>query len=482
MKRIAILFLGAVLALSCKEVQDSRFFAPELEFSAATYSVTEVPDGVDVKLTLSRPAATAFSARLVFSGTLQEGLQYTVPSHSIDVPAGASEASVHITLIDDEIWEPGYIAITLAPGSRYTVNPSGNCEARVEVTKHVVIPVLRLSVPEDGDTVNPYCAAPVTLTLIADKAPLSDITVPLSSEGFVAGQDFLLDGQADANLTLAAGATSATAMLQVLKKDQSGYDKQLTLGMTAQKGVYGVSSEGSSVSIRLYDPVVDFSPLWKITAQEGEGYQVRQAFKKADGTWNGNTAANWTVSSAGSNYLKSLKNISNTYGYPTVAIGLHILRLPDLFPNLRKTSGNAIVDYGRNSNTRGFSAVDSLFRFVLDAGSATEGSVMLDKPRRFTAAVADYSSWVEASWSADSQLTGGDILKSASPLITSWVVVTLEKLEGRFNLADMENTLLLTAWFSCDDPQFMKDVDTDSIHAVQEDGLWKVEYKLWPRN
>jgi len=482
MKRIAILFLGAILTLSCKEVQDSRFFAPELEFSAATYSVTEVPDGVDVKLTLSRPAATAFSARLVFSGTLQEGLQYTVPSHSIAVPVGATEAGVHITLIDDEIWEPGYISITLAPGSRYTVNPSGNCEARVEVTKHVVIPVLRLSVPEAEQTVNPYCAAPVTLTLTADKAPLSDITVPLSSEGFVAGEDFLLDGQADANLTLAAGATSATATLQVLKKDQSGYDKQLTLGMTAQKGVYGVSSEGSSVSIRLYDPVVDFSPLWKITAQDGEGYQVRQAIKKADGTWYGNTAANWTVSSTGSNYLRSLKNISNALGFPSVAVGLHILRLPDFFPNLRKTSGNAIVDYGRNTNTRGFSAVDSLFRFVLDAGSATQGSVMLDKPRSFTAAVADYASWTEAVWSADAQLTGCDIRKSTSPLITSWVVVTLEKLEGRFNLADMENTLLLTAWFSCDDPQFMKDVDTDSIHAVQEDGLWKVEYKLWPRN
>ena len=161
-------------------------------------------------------------------------------------------------------------------------------------------------------------------------------------------------------------------------------------------------------------------------------------------------------------------------------MGLHILRLADLFPNLRKTSGDAILDYGRSSNTRGFSPVDSLFRFVLDPGSSTQGELVLDKPRIFKAAVGDYKSWTEVVWAADSKSTGCDILKSTNPIISYFITLTLEKVEGRFDLENATETMLFTAWFSCTSDEFLNGLE-EKYAFTKEDGLWKLEYKIWPR-
>lgn len=483
MKRISILLLAALSLLACRQAEDTRFFAPELSFGVDSYTAASEDGGADVVINLSRPAPMAFQIGLIFSGGLQEGVQFTVPSHTIDVPKGAEQARIHITLVDDEIWdEHSYIDIQLTPGNRYTVNPNNNCEVRVNVTKSVALPVLRLNVDAGEQEINPFRPVPVTLHLSADKAPVSDLHIDLNADGLAPGTDFLIDGAPAAAMVLPAGATSASAELQIVQKDQSGYDAMLTLSMTSQPGQYGVASDAANVSIRLYDPLPDFKQLWRTAAQVGDGYQFRQAILGADGeTWNGNLAANMMLQADGSAYLKSLRNMSSgTFGCMSNDVGLHILRLTEFLPNLRTTSGDAIVDYGNNNNTRGFSPVDSLFRFVLDKGSVTEGDLVLSSPRTFTAFTGDYRNWQD-NWKSDSNETGGNIFASKSSIITGRVDVKLVKMEGRFNLSDLNNTLLFTAWFSCDHPQFMKDVDLSTLGAVQEDGLWKVQYKIWPR-
>jgi hypothetical protein len=65
--------------------------------------------------------------------------------------------------------------------------------------------------------------------------------------------------------------------------------------------------------------------------------------------------------------------------------------------------------------------------------------------------------------------------------------VTLERLQGRFDFTDLTQPIFVTAWFSSDSDQFMKadpdhGKDPAGTYAVsEEDGLWKVEYKIWPR-
>ena len=484
MKRFSILLLILMLPLwACRQAEDTRYFAPELCFEAADYSVQASEGGADVVITFSRPATVDFKIDLVITSGLQEGVQYSVPSHTLSVAKGATEARLHITLVDDEIWdESSSIDILLTPGERYTIDPAKACATRVTISKHVVIPVLRLSIPEAQQEVNPYLAPTVMLILEADKAPITDVEVVFAADGLAPGTGFLIDGEAKSTVVLPANSTEESFALQILKIDQSGYDGNLTLSMSAQKGKYGVGTEGASVSVHLSDPAVNFKPLWKYAAPVGEGYHVRQAIQGADGNYNGNQFASWVQTAEGSNYLKSLRTMTDgTFNCLSNNTGLHMLRLTEFFPGLAYPNETTIVDYGNGSTTRGFSPADSLFRFVLDPGSETQGALMLNEPRTFTAFVGNYSAW-QSNWQKDSKATGGDIFASTSSIITGRVDVTLVKLEGRFDLSDTSNTLLFTAWFSCDDPLFMDGVNFDTLHAVQEDGLWKVEYKLWPRN
>ena len=470
MKRISILLLTALALWGCKQAEDLRYFAPEINFEAESYSVSAVDGGADVVIAFSRPAPVDFQISLILSGSLQEGLQYTVPSHTLNVAKGDTQARLHITLVDDEIWdEATYIDILLAAGPRYTVNPAKTCSTRVNVTKDVVIPVLSLSIADGDGVINPYRPTPVTLTLTSSIAPREDVEVTLSMEGLAAASAVILPAE----------KTSVSFEITVQQMDQCGYDVTVPVTLVPQKGKYGVGSEGASVNIRLYDPVPNLKPLWKTTAQAGEGYQWRQAIRTPAGEWEGNLAANVTVSAEGSAYVKSLRNMGTSLGPVSNEVGLHILRLADLFPNLRTTSGDAILDYGRNNNTRGFSPVDSLFRFVLDPGSATQGDLVLNKPRTFTAFTGDYATWKDA-WENDSKATGGDIFKSTSPIITGRIDLVLEKLEGRFDLENASETMLLTAWFSCTSDEFLNGLE-EKYAFTKEDGLWKLEYKIWPR-
>ena len=63
------------MLLSCKQEADLRYFAPSVEFASAQYELDlEKGSFIDVAVELSRPASTPLQMDLVFSGTLQEGV------------------------------------------------------------------------------------------------------------------------------------------------------------------------------------------------------------------------------------------------------------------------------------------------------------------------------------------------------------------------------------------------------------------------
>ena len=468
--------------MSCTQEQDSRFFAPEIAFVQGNYSVTSDAGGLDLGIALSRPAPVAMTVDFNTKSSLQEDVQFKLNTHSLSLKEGDSTASIHVSLMDDEIWDKeSWIEIILSPGTRYTLNPDNFCVARIDISKDVQLPQLSLVVSSELE-INPYLPETFNCVLESSIKPTTNIDVQLEFGDLVCGKDYLINGGTSPVVVFPAGTDWIPFKVSILHKDISGLDKHAVLSIVPQKGVYVPAEGESSVDVHLYDPVVDFSRLLRTAAQMGEGHQLRQAIKTAAGGWDGNLAANVTVTSEGSNYLKSLKNLDTVnYGCPSVAVGLHILRLPDFFPTLRTTSGDAILDYGNNNNTRGFSAVDSLFRFVLDKGSATQGTLALARPRTFTAVVGDYTAWKDI-WKADANSTGGNVLASVNPVITGRVNVTLERLEGRFDLSSSSETMLFTVWLSSDSPAFMEGVNLETIGAVREDnGSWRVEYKLWPR-
>lgn len=482
MRRHFILLAALLAAVACRQAEDTRYFAPAVEFGNGQYAVSADDGGLDVDILLSRPATQAFSIGLNVNSSLEEGVQYRIAPRTVDITPGQQEARVHVDLVDDEIWaESSWIELILKPGERYTLDPGKNSTTRVDVSKVIKTPIFRLIPPQQEILTNPFLAETFRFQLESDRNTVSDVDVELDFDGLEYDKDYRIIGSRTPGVTYPAGARSFTFEVEILKKDQSGYDRQATLSVVPGQGRYAVDPDHGSADFHLYDPVVDLRSLFRTGAQAGEGYQLRQAILAADGeTWSGNLAANFTLSEPGSSYVKSLRNMGTTYGCLSNEVGLHALRLADFFPNLRSTSGDAILDYGRNNNTRGFSPVDSLFRFVLDPGSTTEGRLILNKPRTFTAFIGDYNLWKNA-WEDDTDATDGNIFASVSPIITGRVDVVLEKLDGRFNLSDAGNALLFTAWFSCDSPYFMQGVDFDTLGAVREDGLWKVRYKIWPR-
>ena len=106
--------------------------------------------------------------------------------------------------------------------------------------------------------------------------------------------------------------------------------------------------------------------------------------------------------------------------------------------------------------------------------------------------IGSYSAWQDKSsgenaWVKDSKATKGDIFASSHPAITGQISVTLERLEGTFDFTNTAEPVLVTAWFRSDSDQFMKadeaqgKTPAETYAVTQEDGLWKISYKLWPR-
>jgi len=476
-------------AVSCRQAEDTRYFAPEVNFAAATYTVDADSGALDVEVQLSRAAEQAFEIGLYVTSSLKEDAQFTMGAHKLTIAAGEQSGTVHIAFTSDEIWdESSWIELQIAPGERYTVNPDANCATLIAVSKTIALPVLRLVAAGDCET-NPYRAETLHFEVQSTIAARSDVNVTLDFDGLACGTDYLVNGGTTNGFTLPEGAKQAGFDITFVKKDISGYDKTCALALVAQKGEYAIASDGASVEVHLCDPSIDFSTFLKTKAlNNGEGYQVRQAIQAPDGSWEGNKTVDLNVSSDGSNYLRNFKNMYMHPSFSCMACSSvsQLFRLPDFCPNLVYPSPVAILDYGNNQDHREFSAVDSLMRFVLDKGETAKGKIYLHAPRTFVARYGDYAAWQEdlpagKAWVVDSRATKGDIMASTHAALTGVISVTLEKLEGTFDFTNSDAPVLITAWFSSDDDLFMKDYDASKYIVTQEDGLWKVNYKFWPR-
>lgn len=482
MKRFIILIAVLLAATACRQAEDTRYFAPAVEFGSAQYTVTAGDGGLDIGIHLSRPASQAFTIDLNIDSSLEEGVQYRVASPSVSINAGQQDASVHVDLVDDEIWvESAWIELILKPGERYTLDPAKSV-ARVDISKVIDMPIFRLVAPEEPVETNPFLAETLSFQLEADRNTPRDLDVVLDFGDLVFGTDYRIKGSETPGFTYPAGARSHTFEVEILQKDESGYDREATFTVIPQRGKYSVDPDHDAATLHLSDPVVNLKPLWRTSALNGgTGYRWNQAIKTPAGEWEGNTTVDMWLSAEGSNYVQNQRSLwdHTSFSCPATASVSHVFRLPDLCPGLRYPEPVTILDYGANENYRSFFPCDSLFRFVPDRfDDLNKGSLAISSPRKIYAYIGDYAGWGKV-WKDDAKKTGGDLSASVDPAIQGKVYVTIEKLEGSYDLD--ERVLYVTAWFSSEDGRFMKDVDLTKWDIVQEDGLWKVEYKLWPR-
>ncbi|MBQ7622815.1 MAG: hypothetical protein IJS66_03660 [Bacteroidales bacterium] len=486
-----LLYIAVLLALaSCRGDEDTRFFAPEAGFGNASYTVASSGGEAVLDVVLSRPAPRPFTLEVAVSGSLTEGVQYKLDSHSAEVAAGAAGATFRVQLFDDEIWdELSWLDFMIVPGTLYTVVPEDRSTARLNVTKSITLPVLSLEAPSETVETNPYLAETLHFAVSSKKASASSLEVLLKFGSLVPGTDYLINGRAESSVVIPAGELSAGFELNILKKDLSGLDRHESLAIEQRKGVYVVSGDKGTADVHLSDPLVDFSRFLRTAALNGgSGYQVRQAVLGPDGEWYGNTNTDMGASSEGSNYLRNFRNMFQhpSFGCLANASNSQMFRLSELFPNYLYPNPVAILDYGNDQGHREFTPADSLMRFVLDRGESAKGAIYLEKPRTFTACIGSYAAWQAdvtggKAWVVDSKANGGDILSSTNPAITGRISVTLHRLEGRFDFTDSDCPVRLRAWLSSDSDKFLEGIDESKFAVTSEDGLYRLEYKLWPR-
>lgn len=500
MKKILLIFLFALFLLpACTQNAESdadlRYFAPWVQFASARYDLDlDQESSVDVEVVLSRPATKAFEADLVFGGTLTEGVHYTTSTKTLKVQPGDTRLLIGLTMLPDSIIDAeSSVEITLVPGTLYALDPQTNYKNVVTVTKTFQFPILKLVAPTGGIASNPFLAETFRVAIESHAPVKNNLSVQLQGDGLSFGEDVLIDGGSVMSFVIPAGKQQVEIALSIPFRDQPGYSKQGSLSIAPSED-YEVSASAGSVAFTLADPVVDFSNFLRTsTPNGGEGNQVYQSFKKKDGEWGDRKAVDLKTSSDGSNYLRNLRNMFHhgTFNCMANASVSQFLRMSELFPNYRRKSGienqTTILDYGNDQDHREFTPADSVLRFVPDVNNPLKGEVRLYKKRTFTARIGSYDAWQDKStggefaWVRDSRATGGNIAASTHPALTGMIDLVLEKVEGTYDFTVRSSAyVLLTAWFSSASDQFMAGFDTETFDAVQEDGCWKVKYRLVP--
>ena len=285
MRRSIILLTALLAAAACRQAEDTRYFAPAVQFGSDRYAVSAGDGGLDIDLHLSRPASQALHIGLNVSSSLEEGVQYRVASRTVDIAPGQQDATVHVDLLDDEIWvESAWIDLLLKPGERYTLDPEKNCSTRVDVSKAISIPIFRLVAPDEKVETNPYLAETLRFQLEADRATSADLEVVIGFGDLELGKDYRSAGSETAGFIYPAGARSQTFEVEILKKDLSGYDREALLAVVPQKGSYSVDPDKASVPVHLSDPVVLLNQAVTYRTRSSRSYRP-SSFSSVTVTW-----------------------------------------------------------------------------------------------------------------------------------------------------------------------------------------------------
>ena len=231
-----------------------------------------IAEGGNASFTVT--ATPAPSAPLAVTLTVGQSGDYAASGQTgtrqVTVPTGGSVA-IEVTTADDAVDEPdGSVSATVEPGTGYTVGGAGTASVAVadddDPVPDPVTPELRLSagspVDEGGNAV---------FTVHADAAPAADLTVALTVAQ--TGDMLSAPGAGSRQLTLAAGATSATLALATADDGVDEPDGSVSVTLDAGAG-YTVAAGQAAGAVVVRDndePVISIAAGTKMTGGVTEG-------------------------------------------------------------------------------------------------------------------------------------------------------------------------------------------------------------------
>ncbi|PKP00562.1 MAG: hypothetical protein CVU13_03410 [Bacteroidetes bacterium HGW-Bacteroidetes-8] len=482
---IALLLVGVLI--SCEKIAEIKSGIPLVSFEIPQVTVETKSGLYIVKLKLSTPATKEMVIKIAFSGTAVEDEHFAIESKEIKVAAGLQEALIPITILDENIWDENLeIRVLLSPGAEYVIDPKVNPEIKIKLTKEIVYPVLSFDMEGSTLHTNPFNGETLTFKLKLDKELNADSQVSLSFESdLTIGGDFMINGGNSNLFTIPKGVTSHTFEVKINKKDNGGFNKNLkiTINPVVSK-TFTISSEKSSFTLEVSDPLVDLTPMLKTAALlGGAGHQIYQEIKGADGAWSGRVALNSSPNTIKKNYLRTHRNLSfiSAFGCNSNTTGGDVLRLAEIL-NFA-TTDTVIADYGAGKTSRFFSPSDSLIRFIADKKNTLKGTVSTVN-QKFTAKLvvkADWETGANAAkqWHVDSKATSGIISASTYPTFAT-IEIELVKIEGTFDFTGDIPEIIFDAWFKSSSPYFMRFYPA-TLAKVIEGELHKVSYRFYPR-
>ena len=251
---------------------------PTVSFASASQSAGEGSGTHDVGVTLDKAPATDVTFTYTVGGTATAGSDFTIASSgTVTVLAGATTATIPVTVIDDTVPESNETVVLKLIGSAgYSVaGPGTHTLTIVDDEPTVSFASASQSAGEGSGTRN------VGVTL--DKAPTTDITVKYTVGGTAAaGSDFTI---ADSGtVTVLAGATTATIPVTIVDDSVGEGDETVVLTLAAPDGYRVVSPGTHTLTIVDDEPRVSFASASQ-SAGEGSGtHDVEVTLDKAPTT------------------------------------------------------------------------------------------------------------------------------------------------------------------------------------------------------
>ena len=231
-------------ALDCLEAAAAQ--QPETPAAVPEITVSgggAITEGGNALFTVT--ATPAPSSPLAVTLTVGQSGDYAASGETgtrqVTVPTGGS-AAIEVATADDAVDEPdGSVSATVEAGTGYTVGGAGTASVAVadddDPVPDPVTPELRLSagspVDEGGNAV---------FTVHADRAPAADLTVGLTVSQ--TGDVLSAPGAGGRQLTLAAGATSATLTLATDDDGVDELDGAVSVTLDAGAGLHGGGGPG----------------------------------------------------------------------------------------------------------------------------------------------------------------------------------------------------------------------------------------------
>ena len=196
-----------------------------------------------VTATLSAAAAQSTTVNLLFSGTADNGTDYSRSASSIAIPANRTSSSITVTGVNDSFNDEAETVIvdidTVSGGNG--ASESGTQRETITITDDDPTPTVSLS-SSAASILESAGADAVTLTVTISAVAESNTTATLLLSGTAtkgAGTDYTINSS---TITIAAGALSGTAKLTILEDSLSEVPNE-----TIVVDIAGVSGGDSAV-------------------------------------------------------------------------------------------------------------------------------------------------------------------------------------------------------------------------------------------